>query len=92
MGIIEDVMKAIERIPGWKRIASAPDEIEALKKRVEILEEKLAPATGEICPICRAPALKVTASHPHPTFSFAGKKMDTLQCSSCGHKEERMRD
>ena len=92
MGILEDVMKAIERIPGWKRIAATPDELDALKKRVEELEAKLSPPSGEICPICRSPSLKVISSKPHPVFSFAGKKVDTLQCSSCGHKEDRNRD
>ena len=91
MGILEDVMKAVERIPGWKRIAATPDELDALKKRVEELEAKLAPATGEICPICRSPHFKVISSCPHPTFAFAGKKLDTFECGACGHKEDRNR-
>lgn len=92
MGILEDVMKAIERIPGWKRIAAAPDEIETLKRRIEALEAKLAPATGEQCPICKAPHFKVISSEPHPEFGFAGVKVDTLQCAACSHTEQRNRE
>lgn len=92
MGLLEDINKTLERIPGWKRVIAAPDEIDALKKRVEALESKLAPATGEQCPICRAPQFKIIASAPHPDFGFAGTKMDTLQCQACGHSEQRMRD
>jgi len=38
MGILEDLMKALERVPGWKRIAAMPAEVDALRERVEALE------------------------------------------------------
>ncbi|HEM7803785.1 coiled-coil domain-containing protein [Burkholderia cenocepacia] len=91
MGLLEDIMKTLERVPGWKRISAAPAEIDALKARVAALEAKLAPG-GQVCPICNNPALKVVASVPDPDFGFAGVKLDTLRCSGCGHEETRQRD
>lgn len=86
MGIIEDIIKALERVPGWKRIAATSDDLDILKKRVDVLEAKLAPATGEICPKCRQPTFRVIDNRPMPHFEWAGKSLDTLQCDSCGHK------
>ncbi|WP_217072536.1 hypothetical protein [Burkholderia multivorans] len=81
MGLLEDIMKTLERVPGWKRISGAPAEIDALKARVAALEAKLAPG-GQMCPLCNEPTMKVTASIPHPEFDFAGVKLDTLRCSA----------
>ncbi|PJO70005.1 hypothetical protein EZV77_27215 [Burkholderia thailandensis] len=87
---MEDVMKALERVPGWKRIAAAPSEIDALKNRVAALEAKMAPG-GQTCPLCNNPTLKVISSGPDPTFGVLGGKLDTLKCTSCGHEETRQR-
>lgn len=91
MGLLEDIMKTLERIPVWKRLATLPDEVEALNKRIAALEEKLAPATGKRCPVCDALSLKVISSSPHPEFGFAGVKQDKMRCGSCGHEETRER-
>jgi hypothetical protein len=40
MGILEDMMKVLDRVPGWKRIQEAPAEIDTLKEKVAALEEK----------------------------------------------------
>lgn len=92
MGMIEDVMKTLERIPLWKRVSALPEEVEALKKRISELEARIAPAAGEVCPMCRAPTLKVIKSTPDPDFGFAGVQNDTMKCSNCGHQEHRQRD
>ena len=51
MGVIEDMLKALDRIPGWKRLQEVPNEVDELKTKVAALEEKL----GEKWPadICR---------------------------------------
>lgn len=91
MGLLEDIMKTLERVPGWKRISGAPAEIDALKARVAALEAKLSPG-GQVCPLCSEPTMKVISSVPDPDFGFAGVKQDSLRCSSCGHEETRQRD
>ncbi|MFL9863214.1 hypothetical protein PQR67_03390 [Paraburkholderia fungorum] len=92
MGLLEDIMKTLERVPGWKRIVAAPAEIDELKARLAKLEAQLSQAGGEICPVCRKAAFKVIKSIPHPEFGFAGTKLDTMKCSACGHEESRNRD
>ncbi len=91
MGLLEDVMKTLERIPAWKRLNALPAEVEALQKRVEALEAKLGPRTGKECPQCGDMAMKLIASKPHPQFAFAGAKRDTLKCESCGFQEDQDR-
>ena len=86
MGLLEDIIRALERVPGWKRIAATPDDLDALKARVEALEARLAPATGEICPKCRKPSFRVVSNRPMPHFEWAGKSLDTLRCDACGHE------
>ncbi|WP_321968872.1 coiled-coil domain-containing protein [Paraburkholderia tropica] len=92
MALLEDIIKTLERIPGWKRISAAPDKLDALEKRVQDLEAQLSQAGGEICPICRKAAFKVIKSVPHPDFDFAGTKLDTMKCSACSHEETRNRE
>lgn len=89
MGLLEDILKTLERVPGWKRIASTPDELDALRKRVEALEAKLAPATGSICPSCSALQFRIISNRPMPHFQWAGKSLDTWKCNGCGYTVEQ---
>jgi hypothetical protein len=90
MGILEDVMKALERIPVWKRVTALPDEVEALKRRVAVLEARLAPATGDVCPRCREVAFQLieTFADPGP-FGKTGRRLHLYRCSSCQYQDER---
>jgi hypothetical protein len=89
MGLLEDIIRTLERVPGWKRIAAMPEEMDALKKRIDALEAKLLPATGEQCPVCRAAAFRVISNRPMPHFAWAGKSLDTWKCDTCGHSLEK---
>lgn len=92
MGIIEDVMKALERIPAWKRVKDLPSEVNALRERVAALEARLAPATGTVCPKCRQPHFTLQRSEPEPPpWGEAGAMQDVLACSSCGYTDIRKR-
>lgn len=87
--MIEDVMKALERIPLWKRVAALPDEIEALKNRIEALERRLNPAVGDICPKCKELTFVITASAPLPgSLGRLGATRRTRTCSNCGFQEQ----
>jgi ribosomal protein L37AE/L43A len=92
MGMLEDVIKALERIPLWKRVSALPVEVEALQLRVAALEARLAGKTGPLCPLCNTPGFKRISSKEHPDFGFAGLKVDSYVCENCGHKEDRERD
>lgn len=87
MGIIEDVMKALERIPAWKRVAAVPAELDALRHRVEALELRLAVASGDSCPRCRVMAYSLAESRPEPPpWGQLGAMEDVYRCASCGYE------
>ncbi|HRQ59179.1 MAG TPA: hypothetical protein PLN31_17325 [Azoarcus taiwanensis] len=92
MGMLEDVMKALERLPVWKRLIALPQQVEDLQVRVAELECKLGPKPGAECPMCGERTMKVIATRPHPRFGMFGTKLDTVQCTACNHKEDRERN
>lgn len=93
MGILEDVMRALERIPAWKRVQAMPAEVDALRARIEALERRLQPASGDMCPRCRALTFKLMRTIPEPSpFGALGALQDELECSSCGYKTVRNRN
>jgi len=93
MGIIEDVMKTLDRIPNWKRIQAAPKELDALEQRVKALEAALKPATGAACPSCGALAYKLMNSTPSPEpWGSMGARQDHFACSGCGYTDIRERN
>lgn len=93
MGVIEDVIKALERIPAWKRALGAAAEVEQLRIRVQALEDRLAPASGDQCPRCRVMAYRLELSRPEPgPFGALGAMEDVYRCSSCSYENIRKRD
>ena len=91
MGMLEDIMKALDRIPAWKRVNELPAEVEALRARIAALEAKLAGPTGETCPRCREPKFMLQTSRPDPSFGDLGVRQDDFRCSACGYEDQRMR-
>lgn len=92
MGLLEDIMKTLERIPTWKRLQDMPDALARLEQRVQQMEAQLGPDAGDRCPKCKARTLQLMESHPHPTFGRLGVLEDSLLCSNCGHAEMRRRE
>ena len=92
MGLLEDIMKTLERIPAWKRLQGLPDHVQRLEARIAQLEAQLGPAAGDVCPKCKARTFRLISSRPHPTFGRLGGLEDTLTCSNCQHTEQRLRD
>lgn len=92
MGMIEDVMRALERIPVWKRVSALPTEIESLKQRVAAIEQQLAGGAADACPMCGAREFVRVATKSDPMFGAVGFMLDTFQCRKCQHSEDRQRD
>ena len=93
MGMLEDIMKTLDRIPNWKRIQAAPKELDALTARVQALEAMLKPATGSACPSCGTMAYKLTRSTPSPEpWGSMGARQDHFACSACGYTDIRERN
>jgi hypothetical protein len=93
MGVIDDVLKALDRIPNWKRIQAAPLQIEALEQRIKALEAKLSPTAGSQCPSCKAMSFKLMRSTPSPEpWGSMGARQDHFQCGSCDYTDIRERN
>lgn len=93
MGVLEDVIKALERIPAWKRMLNMQSEISDLQARVKALESRLAPATGEQCPKCRSMSFNLLNSTPAPApWGEMGVRQDHFACSACGYTDTRERN
>ena len=61
MGFLEDVLKALDRFPVWRRLQTIPTEIDNLEARVAELEEKLGNKwPGDVCRRCGARAAYLT--------------------------------
>lgn len=52
MGVVGDVIEALQKLPFWKRLGEVPDRLDALEKRVSELAARLEPAPGERCQAC----------------------------------------
>lgn len=92
MGLLEDIVKTLERIPAWKRLKDVPTDLDALRARVAAVEAQLAGGSGSQCPICQAPGFKVVSSVPHPDWGeIDGSRMDRYECPACQHSEMKKR-
>lgn len=61
MGFVDDVMKVLDRIPGWKRLQEVPAEVDELKAKVAALEEKLGGKwPADICKFCGERAVRLS--------------------------------
>lgn len=93
MSLMSDIVQALEGVDLWKRLKSAPGEIEALKERIDDLEERIEELAGrERCEYCRKRTLELQSMGPHPTFGDMGARLAKYVCSACGKADERILD
>lgn len=93
MGMLEDIMLTLERIPIWKRVKALPSEIDELRARVAAIEARLAGTSGECCPLCGSDQFKAISTKKHPLWGDAsGLMLDQFKCGACGHSEDRERE
>jgi hypothetical protein len=79
MGVLDDVMKALDRWTEWGPIRAAPAKIEALEKRVAELECKLdGPWPPSVCRYCGERAARLG----HTTVEKAVVK-ERWDCKTC---------
>jgi hypothetical protein len=87
MGIIDDILTALDRIPAWKRLQELPGEIDALKARMAFLEEKLGTKwPPDICRHCGERGLRLVGTSP------SGKEhiREDWKCEKCGQYEIKL--
>ena len=94
MSVLQDLLAALDRIELWRRLKPLPDRVAQLEARVAELERRAGrqPAANA-CPMCGSEAFMRISSRPHPEWGpVAGFLLDTWQCPSCNHSEDRERD
>jgi hypothetical protein len=88
MTAVENVLALLKTWPAWKRITEAPREIDALRKRIELLEQAIAtraPGPDE-CPRCHSLTWRLLREEPDPVFGHMGARQKVWGCSSCSHQ------
>ena len=85
MGLLEDILKTLDRFPLWKRVQELPSEVDDLKRRISEIEEKLAGKwPADVCRHCGARAARIG----HTTFD-QGFVIERWDCAECRHLDFR---
>lgn len=87
MGVVDDVLKALDRIPVWKRLGQVPGEVDDLQKRVSSLETMLGGKWApDVCRFCGERAVRMTSNLGPDRF---GKMIENWTCGVCNQVDER---
>jgi ribosomal protein L32 len=88
MGIVDDVLRAFDRIPIWQRIQEVPKEVDELKAKVAALEEKLGGKwPHDVCKYCGHREARLHATNP---TSKGDAIEQNWRCFKCGNHEIRI--
>lgn len=88
MGMLEDILKALDRFDEWKRMREAPGRVDELQKRIAELETKLSGKwPADVCRKCgeRSMRLYHTAG---PTDK--GLLREEWNCGACDFYDVRL--
>jgi hypothetical protein len=90
MGVLEDLLKALDRIPIWRRLQGLPVEVDDLKSRIELIEQKLGDTwPPDICRLCGKRAARLTGSQLDTKQK--GVVCEFYDCTECGERDFRYR-
>lgn len=87
---MDSLLDSLNKWLAWRRITSAPDEIEALRKRVALLEAAMQQRTAgtDECPRCHALQWRLHSNRKDSNFGDMGLSYDLWRCSSCAFQRE----
>jgi hypothetical protein len=87
MGLLEDMLSALDRIPGWKRLQQVPSEVDELKTKIAALEQLISgKAPPDYCRYCGARAARLRHSHLEKNVS-----VERWDCGECKNGDFRHR-
>ena len=88
MGLLDDVLKVLDRVPAWKRLQQVPTELHELKTRVAALEEKLGGKwPADVCRYCGQRGARLFYAIPRPNDQ--GFVVEDWKCEKCGKTDVR---
>ena len=87
MSIVDDVLKALDRIEMWRTLQGLPSRMDALEARMAEIDAGRAPGA---CPKCGKGPLRVADIKPHPVFNDFGGETHELICDACGFKRSKV--
>ena len=88
MGLIDDIMKALDRVPVWKKLQDMPGQVAQMEQRIAKLEAKLSqPLSENSCPACGERTFFVVDSGPARGPGHRGGVERHYKCKSCGFQE-----
>ena len=87
MGVLEDFIKMLDRLPLWKRLGEVPAEVDDLKARIADLETKLGGKwPADVCPYCGARTARLMTQRGPDA---KGIITDIWLCGECKQTEHR---
>lgn len=87
MAALDNVLSILDKFPLWRRMKDAPDNLDALEKRVTGLEEKLGDTwPADVCRFCGKRAVRLHESRP---ANDRGVVRESWRCQECGEFDER---
>jgi hypothetical protein len=87
MGLLEDMLKALDRVEIWKDLQNTPKRLTELERRVAELEEKLGGKwPADYCKFCGARAVRLA----HMFGPNNGQMEEQWECSECKNAETRI--
>ena len=85
MGLLEDILKALDRVDAWRDLQAVPARMTALEQRIQELEKRLERCPAEGCPFCGALAWRLDRN------DMNGLR-DVYKCGECGQQKEIRHD
>jgi hypothetical protein len=88
MGLLEDMLKALDRVEVWKELQNAPKRIAELENRIADLEQKLGGKwPADVCRFCGERAMRLSATlGPNEK----GMMREHWDCSACKNQDVRL--
>jgi uncharacterized protein with PIN domain len=88
MGLLEDMLKALDRVEVWKELQAAPKRISELESRVAELEGKLGGKwPADVCKYCGERAVRM---YQKMGPIEGGKMRETWKCDKCSKHDTRL--
>ncbi|MEQ9448856.1 MAG: hypothetical protein RLN70_08100, partial [Rhodospirillaceae bacterium] len=88
MGLLEDILKTLDRVPIWRRLQQVPSEVDEMKQRIVALEDKLnGKWPADVCRFCGEQAVRLkNVIGP----DAKGMLHESWVCEKCNGHDQRL--